>query len=730
MAGRCYEGTDSLESPSLQAGLSRSDAATVSGTQFGDYANIHQGGQNVHVNHVVNNYASALPQSGNNAKVGSHHDRPSTPCWTVPFGRNKDFVGREPILDQLLEMIPPNADEDDCQRTVISGLGGVGKTQVALEAAFRVRGKYPDCHVFWVPAIDVTTFENAYREIGRGLNIQGIDDNAADVKSLVKSALRQSAEPWLLVIDNADEMALFTETTEGASLSDSLPFSLMGSILFTTRNGEISQSLDIRRQHILHLTELSRSEAANMLGRFLSPRQMSDKQSMEDLLDFLNDLPLAIKQASSYMIKTRMVVSKYLEQCRLSDEHLIELLSKDFNDRARYKSTENPIATTWLISFRAVSRDSPLAAKYLHSMAFFAEKNIPKQLLPLGDDELKAYEAIGVLQAYAFINEREGEGAFDMHRLVRLVMQNWLLKEGTLQATITAVIQQLNVVFPWPGRSNKDVWAKFLSHLITALKFQDHSSDHSSRATLLSKTGRGLHFLGNYVDAKQIHQQALDLRTIALGPENPDTLTSMNDLAMNLDQLGQYKEAEQMHRQVLELRMKILGAEHPDTLTGMNDLASDLHQLGQYKEAKQMYRQVLKLRTKILGADHPDTLASRNNLALNLYRLGQYKEAEQLHRQVLKLQIKILGAEHPDTLASRNNLALKILGTEHPDTLASWNNLAIHLYGLGQYKEAEQMHREVLRLRIKVLGAEHPKTINSRENLASALRQLGQYEEA
>jgi hypothetical protein len=104
--------------------------------------------------------------------------QPGARPWVVPLGRNKDFVGRESLLAQLLEKIPPSADEDDCQRTAIEGLGGVGKTQIALEAAFRVHAKH-DCSVFWIPAVDATTFENAYREIGRQLGIQGIDEDKA-----------------------------------------------------------------------------------------------------------------------------------------------------------------------------------------------------------------------------------------------------------------------------------------------------------------------------------------------------------------------------------------------------------------------------------------------------------------------------------------------------------------------------------------------------------------------
>ncbi|KAI1085916.1 hypothetical protein F5B19DRAFT_254622 [Rostrohypoxylon terebratum] len=112
----------------------------------------------------------------------------------VPFGRNESFVGRETILQQLLSRIPPDANQDNCQRTALEGLGGIGKTQIALEVAHRVRDQHPDCSVFWVPAVDATNFENAYRQIGEALGILGLSDGNADVKTLVKAALsRESA---------------------------------------------------------------------------------------------------------------------------------------------------------------------------------------------------------------------------------------------------------------------------------------------------------------------------------------------------------------------------------------------------------------------------------------------------------------------------------------------------------------------------------------------------------
>lgn len=697
-----------------QPGPPQPHIATITGITLRDYGNIHQGDQNMNIgqfHHVTNNYACPPPHIGSHPTFDPHQDRPRTPCWTVPFGRNKDFVGRESILGQLLDMIPPNADEDDCQRTVISGLGGVGKTQIALEAAFLVRKRYRDCHVFWVPAINTTTFENGYREIGRELNIQIIENDKADIKLLVKAALSQISDSWLLIIDNADDASLSGETSEVTSLRDYLPFNLKGSILFTTRNIEVSQKLDVRKENLVLLTEMSQSEATNMLQQGLNPHQMGDAQSLESLLEFLTNLPLAIKQASAYMTKTGIAISQYLEYCRSSDEHLINLLSKNFDDRARYDTSQNPIATTWMISFNAISRDNPLAVHYLQFMAFLAEKDIPKNILPPSSDELNVYEAIGMLKAYGFINERERGDAYDIHRLVRLVMQNWMTRNKRgLQTCITTVMQRLDVVIPVPEFSNRDVCSRYLPHAIMALKFQDHTLDQLLRSRILQKAAGSLYVLGKFMEAKHMNQQALDLHIELLGDEHPDTLAVIDSSLMIANYEGQGVDFGQTSRKVLEVRRRVLGAEHPDTLRSMHNIVGAFYKQGRYKEAEQMNRQVLELQKKVLGAKHPYTLNSMSALSFTLSGRGLYKEAEQIGRQTLQLHLEVLGAENPDTLRSMYNLSLIF-------------------YRQGRYKEAEQMSRQFLELQEKVLGAEHPKTLANSNLLSIILRKQDRHKE-
>ncbi|KAL2138102.1 hypothetical protein VTI28DRAFT_7469 [Corynascus sepedonium] len=452
------------------------------------------------------------------------------PCFLVPFGRNKDFVGRESTLARLLERIPPSADRDDCQRTAIEGLGGVGKTQIALEAAFQVRDEHPDCH------------------------IARVDDKKADVKLLVKTTLSQSADDWLLIVDNADDVELLFSAAGAIPLYDYLPFSYRGFIPFTTRNHEAIVKLDIPQRGIVNLAEMSRPEAADLLQRNV----------------------------------------EYLNYCQSGNERLIELLSKDFKDRTRYKSTRNPVATTWLISFRHISRDNLLAAQYLRFMSFLAEKEIPKSLLPPGKSDLEADEAIGTLKAYAFITERPGQESYDMHRLVQLAMRNWLAKEGELTACATTLIQHLDKVFPFPKHENRAIWARHLPHALTILGFQDHSTDNTAKSSLLFKVVESNSMLGKYQDVEALYRQTLKLQTQVLGTENPGTLYSMLGVANTLYSQGKYEEAKALCRQTLKLKTQVLGADHPDTLNNMNSLANTLHNQGEYEEAEALCRHTLK----------------------------------------------------------------------------------------------------------------------------------------
>ncbi|KAI1330254.1 P-loop containing nucleoside triphosphate hydrolase protein [Xylariaceae sp. FL0255] len=661
----------------------------------------------------------------------------------IPFGRNENFVGRDAILNQLLEKIPPGAKKDDCQRTAIEGLGGIGKTHIALEAAYRVRDEYPECSIFWVPAIDSTSFEIAYREIGQLLQLPSINDDGADVKTLVKRGLSQkSAGSWLLIIDNADDSELLA-----AIVVDCLPFSPGGSILFTTRNHRITSELDIPPQSILPVLEMDNAEATELLRKELKDDQISDREDINRLLSLLTNLPLAIKQASAYLVSNRLVtIAKYSEFCGSSNTVLTDMLSRHFEDRRRYKThskNRNPITTTWLVSFEYISRSNPHAANCLKFISLLAEKDIPLSLLPFASS-FNMIEAVSTLHTYAFITKRDASNSINIYRLVRLATRNWLQEKGEWQQWTSDAVYQLAVKYPLPERENRETWIKYLPHGQAVLDIDDAVTGQRDTA-FFDKIARSYVLLGKYNEAERLYRQAIRLDEEVLSREYPSTFTRLDSLAFVLYCQWKCEEAEEILRHILTERVP--DGEHFDQLNSVHKLPLVLIRQKKYEEAENLLRAIVRGAEEILGKKHSSTLNSMDSLALVLIHQENYEEAEKILRHTFKVREKVLGREHPDILESMNSLSLvlifqekyeeaekilrhifkvreKVLGREHPDTLTSMNNLAVVL-NTGKYEEAEKIHRQTLGLREEVLGREHPDTLNSMKNLALILKGRG-----
>ncbi|KAH8588542.1 hypothetical protein B0O99DRAFT_746711 [Bisporella sp. PMI_857] len=638
---------------------------------------------------------------------------PFRPLRVLPFGRNKDFVGRQSHLNRLITILHTENTEENCQRVALVGLGGVGKTQIALECAFQLQLISPACSVFWVRASDITSFENAYRDIGLQLKIPGLEDDKADVKRLVKAKLSQeSTGKWLMIVDNADDFEIFCyndKDSKYSGLSEYLPFSALGAILFTTRDREAATRY--ASSNVIDIDEMDNKESRELFQRSLQNKQLvKDDSGTIKLLELLVNLPLAIMQAAAYLNAKVSTIAEYLKIYNESSSNVIKLLSKDFEDIRRYPGMKNPVATTWLISFQQIQDRNPLAADYMAFMSCIKEQDIPRDLLPPAS-EFDKEEALGTLKSFGFIKERVSGKSYDMHRLVHTAMQNWLKLKDEWKSLNQRTLCQITSVFPWPQHKNRAVWIMYLPHAQYAIaNFDTGLSRIKETKELLGKLlhnlGQCFYIKGKYAEAEAMYRQTLQLRETVLGKEHPDTLATINNLAISLDRQSKYADAEAMHRQTLQLKETVLGKEHPDTLASMNNLALSLDRQGKYADAEAMHRQTLQLKETVLGKEHPDTLASITGLAISLDHQAKYAEAEAMHRQTLQLKETVLGKEHPDTLGSMNNFASS-------------------LYRQGKYAEAEAMHQQTLQLKETVLGKEHPDTLASISNSASSLYRQG-----
>jgi tetratricopeptide (TPR) repeat protein len=677
----------------------------------------------------------------------------------LPFPRNERFVGREDELQSLEKFFFFPTTHP---RMTLHGLGGCGKSALALEFAYRVLARLARHLVFWVPAISRESFELAYRDIATRLRLPGITDSNKDINKLVKDTLdSENFDSWLMIVDNADDPAVLSDTVDGdpklTRIADYLPHSSRGAILFTTRSRKAAGSLT--PGYILELKDMTRAEARQLLmQRTMKPTLLQDEIAVNELLEILTYLPLAIVQAAAFLSNNDISVSKYISLFRNPGAE-IELFSEQFEDPSRYREMDSTIAKTWHISFDQIRKQDQLAADYLSFMACIDRINIPRSLLPPTGSLVQQAKALGTLTGYAFITERQqmvqgvdGERFFDMHRLVHMASVSWLDGQGERATWADIAADRLMELVPHSGHERREVWMPYIPHAMHSAGLEGAVKE-ISRASLLRQVGGCQMSLGQYPAAEATCRRASPLYRKVMGPEHPDTLRSISNLARVLDMQGKYEEAELMNRQALAQREIVLGPEHPDTLTSMGSLAIVISNQGKNEEAESMHRQVLAKRETVLGPEHPDTLKSMNSLAIVISNQGKYKEAELMHRQVLAQKERLLWPEHPDMLTSMNSLAIvisnqgkyeeaesmhrqvialreRLLGSEHPDTLGSKSNLTGVLYRQGKYEEAELIERQVLAQRERLLGPEHPDALTSMNNLALAIEEQGKYEEA
>ncbi|KAK4182576.1 P-loop containing nucleoside triphosphate hydrolase protein [Podospora australis] len=662
------------------------------------------------------------------------------PIWAVPFERNQDFLGREDVLTQLLNMIPPSNSRHHYQLTTIQGLGGVGKTQIAIEVVFRIREKYPDYHILWVPAMDAGSFKNAYRYIGLELRAPGIERNDANVTKLVKDALSHPrVNNWLLVIDNADDTDLLFGTTR---FVDYLPSSPQGSVVVTTRNHEVVAKLNTRQHNRIEVSEFSRQDARILLENHLRPEQISDTRSTDAPLDLLADLPLAIKQAAAFTDRTCMSTTMCLEYCRSNESTEIQLLGKEFEDQRRCRSIQNPIATTWLITFRHISRDNALSARLLKLMSCVAPKDTPRTFLNIADTTpLDIEEALGLLKAYSFLSQRPEIESYDMHRLVRLAMRNWLIVREQLGSWIKMAVQNLMVQLGWPLLEDKgsrsfledmDIWQRYVPHAEALFESKENFLDDEDASSL----GWCYHHAHRYSEAEIIRRQALATTRELYGVEHFKTTVAMENLGSTLLKRKKYSECQTLFQLTLELRKKSQGPQHPDTLNCMARLRDSLHGQKRYRDAERRCRALLYLQKSILGEEHMDMVTTMYYLRSSVFRQGRDHEAETILEELSPLHKAKLGEMDPAMLYMTHEIALSIfyqrryqeaeihfqellplhktvLGEEHPDTIHCLHALADSVACQKRFSEAMELYEKVVTLRTRTFGAEQPNTLKA-----------------
>jgi tetratricopeptide (TPR) repeat protein len=649
--------------------------------------------------------------------------------WNVPFGRNWKFVGQASHLNRLENAL---FTESQPPKIAITGLGGVGKTQIVLELAYRTKEKHQDCSVFWLPATNAESLQQAFTDIGQQLEVPGIEEKQADVKKLVQRHLSQeSAGEWLLIVDNVDDIEIWNH-----ELKAYLPKSQQGYVVCTTRNRKVA--VKIARSNVIEVAEMDEEMAMQLLTKSLINQELlNSHQDAQKLLEQLTFLPLAIVQAAAYINENGIALSEYLVLLEEQEQDVIDLLSEDFDDDGRYEDVKNPVATTWLVSFEHIRRLDPLAAEYLSFMSCIDPKDIPQSLLPPAQSRKKETDAIGTLDAYSFVSKRAADEALDVHRLVHLAMRNWLRTNNEWLVWADKTLERLVEVIRPDGHSNKKVRKACLPHAHYIVGCTAEEKQIGKRTYLLDHMAVFLKVEGRYNEASNAFSLLVKTLQQVLGEEHPTTLDTMVNLAGTYRDQGRWEDAETLFLQVLEVKIRVLGdKDHFSILATRNNLALTYYVQKRWKEAEELQVQVMETCLRVFSAEDSHTLTSQANLAATYSKQGRLKEAEELEVQVLETRLRVLRDEHPSTLTSKANLAttysrqgrwkeaedlqvqeletsLRVFGEEHPSTLISKANLAFILKAQNRNTEAISLMEECYQLRKRILGDDHPDTETS-----------------
>jgi hypothetical protein len=671
----------------------------------------------------------------------------------IPFSRNQSFVGRELQLVELEAKLFSN--EQTTTTLAIVGPGGTGKSQLALEAAYRTKQNNKSCSVFWMDASDIDSLYRSYASVAQKLSIPGCDDDQADVKQVAKRCVAAiSSRQCLLIYDNVEGTTLQpsgSSMTQAADLADFLPHSKLCSVIFTTTETYTAEALAPQNVTVLH--ELTPDTALRMLqNRLTTPLSNDEQQEAMHLLEELSYLPLAVVQAAACMNTRGITVQQYQAQLYEHKEAVLKYNDDLSEGEQRESGLRKIVAATLSLSMSQVHHSNAVAADYLFVAACVDRKDISLDLLEA--TSLRAREdAVKVLDKFALITRRPAESALDLHRLVHQALRKRLHVQGQLMQWTQRTITQLLQVFPNDDHSNRSKWRRLLPHAQQALSHSLAEDKDEERLDLASRCARTLYSDGRYKDAEELQLQVVQMRKGVRGDEHPSTLTSMANLASTYSHQGRWGEAEELQVQVMQTTKRVLGDEHPDTLTSMANLALTYNDQGRWGEAEELEVQVMQTTKRVLGDEHPNTLSNMDNLASMYWNQGRWNEAEELEVQVMQTRKRVLGDEHPDTLGSMNNLAStysdqgrwneaeelqvqvmqtrkRVLSDEHPSTLASMANLASMYSHQGRWGEAEELQVQVMQMRKRVLGDEHPSTLTSINNLALTYSHQGRWGEA
>ena len=605
---------------------------------------------------------------------------PQVPRKTVRLApRPGMLAGRKELLAELDARLAGGGGAGP-RLVALRGLGGAGKTSMAVEYAYRHLG---EVGVAWqFGAEDATVLAAGFAELAAQLGAQDLAGPQDPVAS-VQAVLAASPEEWLLVFDNAPDRA---------AVELFLPPDGPGRVLVTSRNvaWPPGQALDVPMLAL---------EAA--AGFLITRTGDPDEQAAGELATELGGLPLALEQAGAYVQASGGSLAGYLALFR---KRRPELLAR--GEPTGYDST---VAATWSLAFTDLEKSAPLAVGLLRLLACMAPEPVPLGLLLqprpgvaegladevaavvlLLDDELAAGDAVAVLRRYSLVSPA-GKGLVQVHRLVQAVTADqmpedlaWAWRQAAAAVIEAAIPDDPERPDTWP------TYAALLPHAEAAL---------AAGSTGMAQIAIYLGSSGSYVAARELLRGIVEERARVLGPEHPNTLTVRANLAFWTGEAGDAAGARDQYAALLPIEERVLGPEHQDTLATRVTLAYYTGEAGDAAGARDQYLALLPIEERVLGPEHQYTLGSRANLARFTGRAGDAAGARDQYAALLPIRERVLGAQHPDTLDTRAGLA-RCTGEA------------------GDATGARDQYAALLPIRERVLGPEHPDTLDTRAGLA------------
>jgi tetratricopeptide (TPR) repeat protein len=638
--------------------------------------------------------------------------------------RAEHFQNRVTERSWLLTHLQPG------QIVTLCGPGGMGKTALVAEILWTLApfdsppALFPHglvFHSFYGQPETTVALEQLARTFG--------EDPLPTPKQAAQRAL--SGKHVLLVLDGAEE---------AENLEQVLAVCASCAVLVTSRRRSDAADPAL----LLDLQRLPQDEAVAVVQAWQAQRQ-ADNQVIEQIVQLVGGLPLALRLAGSYLALHPDEGEEYLAWLK---EDLLGALDQG---SSAHKSVP-------ILLERSVARLRPQAQAVLRLVGLLALAPFTRELVA-GVLELApaaAWRALEEVMDYGLL-VHVGASYEVSHPLIHTYARQARLsgEEATQQAALVArLVRVLTEHFPEVDYANWEMCERLVPHIeAVAVQLEQQNTAQAEAAALFEQAGFYLHERARYEQAALLLQQALAIREQQVGPDHPDTASSLNRLGELYWAQGKYAEAELLLQRALVICEQQLGTSHPFTATSLNNLAALYRAQGNYAEAEPLLQRALVICEQQLGPAHPNTAGSLNNLALLYREQGKYAEAEPLYQRALAIREQQVGPMHPNTASTLHNLAslyrvqgrypetepllqraLAIreheLGANHPDTARSLKDLASLYRVQGKYAEAEPLYQRALAIHEQQLGPDHPDTASSLNNLAELYRDQGKYAEA